>query len=76
MPPKSLKARVSAGRTGVPAAHSNGWDAALDKALANASKNLGTGNYRINVEYWADVEVTNPGQILAYGVTVTRQPGS
>jgi hypothetical protein len=69
----SIKIKVNAGRVGVPASHSSGWDAALDKALANASKNLGTGSYRINVEYWADVEVTNPGQILAYGVTVTRQ---
>lgn len=71
--PKVLKVKVSAGRTGVPASHSSGWDAALDKALAQASKKLGTGSYRVNVEYWADVEVTNPGQILGYGVTLTRQ---
>jgi hypothetical protein len=71
--PKSMKVKVSAARTGVPPAHSGGWDAALDKALAQASKGLGTGKYRINVEYWADVEVTNPGQIFSYGVTLTRQ---
>jgi len=71
--PKSMKVKVSAARTGVPQAHSGGWDAALDKALAQASRGLGTGKYRINVEYWADVEVTNPGQIFAYGVTLTRQ---
>ncbi len=72
--PKSVKVKVSAGRMGVPASHDSGWNAALDKALEKASKNLGTGTYRINVEYWADVEVTNPGQILGYGVTLTRQP--
>ncbi|HVA29958.1 MAG TPA: hypothetical protein VMU58_01690 [Gaiellaceae bacterium] len=71
--PKVLKVKVSAGRTGVPASHSSGWDAALDKALEQASTKLGAGSYRVNVEYWADVEVTNPGQILGYGVTLTRQ---
>jgi hypothetical protein len=71
--PKSVNARVPVPKGGVPTAHSRGWDAALDKALAQASRTLGTGNYRINVEFWADAEVTNPGQIFAYGVTITRQ---
>ena len=71
--PKSVNARVAVPKSGVPTAHSRGWDAALDSALAKASRTLGTGTYRINVEYWADVEVTNPGQIFAYGVTITRQ---
>lgn len=70
--PRSINARVAAPKS-APTAHSEGWNAALDKALAAASKNLGTGRYRINVEFWADAEVTNPGQIFAYGVTVTRQ---
>ena len=69
---KSIMARVAAPKEG-PTAHSRGWDAALDKALEQASRRLGTGNYRINVEFWGDAEVTNPGQILAYGVTITRQ---
>ncbi len=71
---KSIMARVAAPKEG-PTAHSRGWDAALDKALEQASRKLGTGNYRINVEFWGDAEVTNPGQILAYGVTITRQDG-
>jgi hypothetical protein len=71
---KSIMAKVAAPKEG-PTAHSRGWDAALDKALAQASSRLGTGNYRINVEFWGDAEVTNPGQILAYGVTITRQDG-
>ena len=71
---KSIMARVAAPKEG-PTAHSRGWDAALDKALEQASRRLGTGNYRINVEFWGDAEVTNPGQILAYGVTITRQDG-
>jgi hypothetical protein len=71
--PKSINARVAAPKEGVPTAHSRSWDAALDKALAQASRRLGTGSYRIDVEFWADAEVTNPGQIFAYGVTITRQ---
>jgi hypothetical protein len=70
---KSVKVKVAVPRAGVPVAHSHGWDTALEKALAQASRSLGTGKYRINVEFWADAEVTNPGQIFAYGVTLTRQ---
>jgi hypothetical protein len=73
--PKSVNARVAAPKAGVPIAHSRGWDAALDKALAQASRRLGTGTYRIDVQFWADAEVTNPGQILAYGVTIVRSEG-
>jgi len=72
---KSISARVAAPKDGVPTAHSRSWDAALDKALAQASRRLGTGTYRINVEFWGDAEVTNPGQIWPTAVTITRQDG-
>jgi hypothetical protein len=69
----STSATVAASRIGTPIAHSHGWDAALDKALGQAAKDLGTGDYRIDVQFWGNAHVTNPGQILSYGVTITRQ---
>jgi hypothetical protein len=54
----------------VVASHSEGFDAALDKALLAASK-LGKGVFNVNVDFWAEIKVTNPGQIQQYGVTLT-----
>jgi hypothetical protein len=70
--PKSFKHQVAVEHGGEPHSHSHGWDTALEEALAQASKNLGTGEYDIEVEFWAHVKVTNPGQIFAYGVKLTR----
>jgi hypothetical protein len=70
--PKSFRHHVPVERGGEPRSHSHGWDTALEEALEAASKNLGTGEYDIEVEFWAKVKVTNPGQIFAYGVTLTR----
>ena len=66
---KILNVTVAAGK--VSASHSAGWDAALDKALDAAAGALGTGTYNVNVEFWAKIKVTNPGQIQQYGVTLT-----
>jgi hypothetical protein len=60
---KILNAKVAAAK--VATSHS-----ALDKALLAASK-LGTGVFDVNVEFWAEIKVTNPGQIQQYGVTLT-----
>jgi hypothetical protein len=68
----NVNARVAAQR--VATSHSAGFDAALDKALAGASR-LGKGKFRVNVEFWADIEVTNPGTIQQYGVTISPRPG-
>ena len=65
---KILNAKVAAAK--VATSHSAGFDAALDKALLAASK-LGTGVFDVNVEFWAEIKVTNPGQIQQYGVTLT-----
>jgi hypothetical protein len=70
--PKSFRHHVPVERGGEARSHSHGWDTALEEALEHASKNLGTGEYDIEVEFWAHVKVTNPGQIFAYGVTLTR----
>ena len=53
--------------------HSAGFDAALDQALAKASDTIGTGEFNVDVQFWAVIEVTNPGQIQQYGVTLTTQ---
>jgi hypothetical protein len=68
---KILNVKVAAARVPVPISHSAGFDAALDKALAAAAGKLGTGTYAVNVEFWAEIAVTNPGQIQQYGVTLT-----
>jgi len=53
------------------ASHSAGFDAALDKALDNASILGKPGPYTVAVAFWAEIEVTNPGQIQQYGVTLS-----
>ena len=55
----------------VVASHSAGFDAALDKALLAASKLGKKGVFNVNVEFWAEIKVTNPGQIQQYCVTLT-----
>ena len=53
------------------ASHSAGFDAALDEALRNASILGKPDHYTVAVEFWAEIEVTNPGQIQQYGVTLS-----
>ncbi len=55
----------------VVASHSAGFDAALDQALLKASDLGRTGAFTVNVQFWAEIEVTNPGTIHDYGVTIT-----
>jgi hypothetical protein len=68
--PRSLTAKVAASRTAA-TDHAAGWNAALDKALANASTKFDKGSHQVNVEFWAEIEVTNPGTIHNYCVTLT-----
>jgi hypothetical protein len=49
--------------------HHEGWDQALDKALASASR-IRRGTYDVKVTFTATVRVTNPGQIQKYNVTL------
>lgn len=67
--PKSLTAKVAASR--VATDHAAGFNAALDRALAGASRRFGTGEFQVNVEFWAEIQVTNPGTIQQYCVTLT-----
>lgn len=68
--PRPLVAKVAASRA-VATDHAAGWNAALDKALANASSRFDPGQHQVNVEFWAEIEVTNPGTIHNYCVTLT-----
>ena len=68
--PKST-GRVDAKR--VAASHTDGWDQALDRALAGASKLRGRGGtFDVKVEFSATIRVTNPGQIQRYIVTLSE----
>lgn len=67
--PRSL-GRVDAKR--VSASHADGWDQALDRALAGASRLGRKGTFDVRVEFSATIRVTNPGQIQRYIVTLTE----
>ncbi|HEX9378682.1 MAG TPA: hypothetical protein VF872_03745 [Gaiellaceae bacterium] len=55
----------------VTASHAQGWDQALDRALASASRLGQRGTFDVNVEFSATIRVTNPGQIQRYIVTLS-----
>lgn len=55
----------------VTASHAAGFDAALDKALAGASRLGKKGTFNVNVEFWAEIKVVNPGTIQQYCVTLS-----
>ncbi|HEY3018300.1 MAG TPA: TonB C-terminal domain-containing protein [Gaiellaceae bacterium] len=55
----------------VTASHHEGWDQALERALANASRLGKRGTFDVNVEFSATIRVTNPGAIQKYMVTLT-----
>jgi len=68
--PKSI-GRVDVNK--VTASHADGWDQALDRALAGASKLRGRGGtFDVKVEFSATIRVTNPGQIQRYTVTLSE----
>jgi hypothetical protein len=56
----------------VSASHADGWDQALDRALAGASRLGRKGTFDVKVEFSATIRVTNPGQIQRYTVTLTE----
>jgi hypothetical protein len=66
----SLTAKVAASRA-APVDHAAAWNAALDKALLNASKQFSEGEHQVNVQFWAEMQVVNPGTIQNYCVTLT-----
>jgi len=53
-----------------PKAHHQGWNLALDRALAKASEVFDNGTHEVEIEFIAEMEVTNPGDIKTYGVII------
>lgn len=49
----------------------HGFNRALEQALAQLSSEVGPGEYAVRVEFAADVEVSNPGHIGFFKVTLT-----
>ena len=68
MPSGCTTARVPAEKYGKE--YHRGFDAALDKALGQLSKQVGTGDYSVEVKFQLDVEVTNPGKVGFIKVTL------
>jgi hypothetical protein len=68
MPSGSTTARVPAKKYGKE--YSKGFDAALEQALGQLSKQIGTGQYSVDVRFQLDVEVTNPGKVGYIKVTL------
>jgi hypothetical protein len=62
-------------RASVPANHGKdhhkGFNDALEQALSQLSKDVGTGTYSVKVDLEAEVNVENPGSIGFYTVKLT-----
>ena len=68
MPSGQTRASVPA-KKGQP--HHEGFNEALELALSQLSKDVGTGDYTVKVEFEAQVKVKNPGSIGFYTVTLS-----
>jgi hypothetical protein len=55
-------------KAGSPIAHHLGWDKAMDDALLNIKRPK--GQYQVHVDFSAIVDVTNPGSVIEYHVTL------
>ncbi len=55
--------------------HHEGWNKALDAALADASGLGRKGPQEVDVHFWLIIDVTNPGTIQGYGVTLNPKGG-
>jgi len=60
--------------------HSEAFDQALEDALAQASTEFEPGKHNVKIEFRAEMEVTNPGRIQSYIVSISSDddgaPGS
>ena len=56
-----------------PPKHSEAFDRALENALYKASKNgFDPGTHKVRIEFQAVIEVTNPGRVQDYIVSVEK----
>lgn len=70
--PKAVTGRVKAGRS--VQSHSDGWSRALDAALKKTGWDAGA--YKdVQVEFYAHVDVVNPGSIVEYAVKLIPPSG-
>ena len=53
--------------------HHKGFNDAMEHALAQLSTQVGTGSYEVDVVFAAHVEVSNPGAVGFYSVTLTKK---
>jgi hypothetical protein len=53
-------------------AHTDHWQDALDDALAKAAQDLGPGTYDVEIQWRAQLDVSNPGRILGFEVVLER----
>ena len=59
-----------------PTKHSQAFDRALEDALAQASQSgFVPGMHNVRLEFRAEMEVTNPGRIQSYIVSITKDDG-
>jgi|GEM_PF-5128249 len=52
--------------------HHQGFNDAMEKALSQLSEHVGTGTYPVEVHFHAEVEVSNPGNVGFYSVTLKQ----
>jgi hypothetical protein len=53
--------------------HHRGFNDAMEHALGQLSGEVGTGSYEVDVVYAAHVDVSNPGTVGFYSVTLTQK---
>jgi len=73
---KSNKPRTVTGRVEASSvqSHWDGWNGALDKALGKTGWKA--GNYtNVQIEFYANVDVVNPGSIVEYAVKLIPPSG-
>ena len=52
--------------------HHTGWDKALEQALDQMSNDFPAGNHTVEVHFHLDVDVSSPGNIGFYKVTLSN----
>jgi len=70
--PKAVTGRVKAGAS--VRSHWDGWNGALDEALKKTGWKAG-GYKNIQVEFYANIDVVNPGSIVEYSVKLIPPSG-
>ncbi len=70
---RSVTGSFSAHEATAPIDHMVKFGAALERALKEASSQFGEGRHPVSFEFHGEIEVTNPGMIGDYRVTISPQ---